>query len=50
MQLNDGVDHLQARATATHRLSEIEARIADLAAMRDALRALVCDCEQGGGL
>jgi len=50
MKLNDGVDHVRARATATHRLSEIEARIADLAAMRDTLRTLVRDCEQGGGL
>lgn len=49
VKLNDGVDHARARATASHRLKEIEIRIADLTVMRDTLRKLIRDCERGSG-
>lgn len=49
VKLDDGVDHAKARATASHRLKEIDFRIADLTAMRDTLRKLIRDCEHGSG-
>jgi MerR family transcriptional regulator, mercuric resistance operon regulatory protein len=49
LTLDSGTGHAQARALATRRLAEIEAKLADLAAMRDALRALVHRCEHTRG-
>lgn len=49
VKLDDGVDHARARATASHRLKEIDLRIADLTAMRDTLRKLIRDCEHASG-
>jgi len=49
LQLNDGTGHARARGLATRRLDEIEARIADLAALRDVLRALIRTCAHAEG-
>jgi MerR family transcriptional regulator, mercuric resistance operon regulatory protein len=49
LKLDRGTGHAQARALATRRLAEIEAKLADLAALRDALRSLVRRCEHTRG-
>ena len=47
--LNDGTGHVRARQLATRRLGEIEKRIADLAAIRKVLDALVRECAHAEG-
>lgn len=49
LQLNDGTGHVRARQLAVGRLAEIEARLADLVAMRDVLRGLVRRCAHAEG-
>ena len=49
LQLNDGTGHVRARGLATRRLGEIEARIADLTAIRGVLERLVRECEHAHG-
>jgi MerR family mercuric resistance operon transcriptional regulator len=49
LQLNDGTGHARARALATRRLAAVEAKIADLAAIRDVLRELIRRCEHAEG-
>lgn len=49
LQLNDGTGHVRARSLATRRLAELEAKMADLAAVRDVLRELVRRCEHAHG-
>lgn len=48
LTLNDARDHRIARALASEKILDIEARIAQLEHMADSLRHLVCQCEQGG--
>jgi MerR family mercuric resistance operon transcriptional regulator len=49
LQLNDGTGHVRARGLALKRLAAVEAKIADLAAIRDILRKLVRRCEHAEG-
>ena len=49
LQLNDGTGHVRARGLALRRLGEIEARIADLVAIKGVLEHLVRDCEHAQG-
>lgn len=49
LKLDRGTGHAQAHALATRRLAEIETKLADLSAMRDALRALARRCERTRG-
>jgi len=49
LQLNDGTGHARARGLATKRLAEIESRLADLAAIKKVLQALVRQCKHAEG-
>jgi MerR family mercuric resistance operon transcriptional regulator len=49
LALERGTGHARARALATRRLAMIEDRLAGLAAMRDALRHVVHECEHAHG-
>jgi MerR family mercuric resistance operon transcriptional regulator len=49
LQLNDGTGHVRARALAAKRLAAVEAKIADLGAIRDVLRELIRRCEHAAG-
>jgi MerR family mercuric resistance operon transcriptional regulator len=49
LTLDSGTGHARAHALATHRVAEIEARIADLSAMREALAELALKCEHTRG-
>jgi MerR family mercuric resistance operon transcriptional regulator len=49
LQLNDGTGHVRARELARGRLGEIDARIADLAAIRGVLERLIRECEHAHG-
>jgi len=49
LQLNDGTGHARARALAAKRLAAVEAKIADLAAIRDVLRELIRRCKHAEG-
>ncbi len=49
LQLNDGTGHVRARELARRRLGEIGARIADLAALKGVLEALIRECEHAHG-
>jgi MerR family mercuric resistance operon transcriptional regulator len=49
LQLNDGTGHARARELARRRLGEIEARIADLAAIKGVLEGLLRQCEHAHG-
>ena len=49
LQLNDGTGHVRARGLAAKRLAAVEAKIADLAAIRDVLRELIRRCEHAEG-
>ncbi len=49
VQLNDGTGHVRARQLATRRLAEIEARIADLTAIKRVLDMLIRECEHAHG-
>ena len=49
LQLNDGTGHARARRLAAARLEAIEARITDLAAMKDVLAQLIRDCAHAEG-
>jgi MerR family mercuric resistance operon transcriptional regulator len=49
LQLNDGTGHVRARELARRRLGEIDARIADLAAIKGALEGLIRECEHAHG-
>ncbi len=49
LKLNDGTGHVQARALAGKRLAEIDAKLADLRAMRKVLHRLIRDCEHTAG-
>lgn len=49
LSLDSGTGHARARALAGKRLTEIEAKIADLSAMRDSLADLVQRCEHTHG-
>jgi MerR family mercuric resistance operon transcriptional regulator len=49
LQLNDGTGHARARALAAKRLAAVEAKIADLAAIRGVLRELIRRCEHAEG-
>lgn len=49
LKLNDGTGHAKARQLASKRLREIEAKLADLQAMRKVLRNLIHDCEHTEG-
>ena len=49
LQLNDGTGHVRARGIAAKRLAAVEAKIADLAAIRDVLRELIRRCEHAAG-
>ncbi len=49
LQLNDGTGHVRARQLASQRLAEIEARIADLAAIKRVLATLIRECEHAHG-
>jgi len=48
LSLNDSRDHKIARALASEKIRDIEARIAELDRMADALRRLVRVCAHGG--
>jgi MerR family mercuric resistance operon transcriptional regulator len=49
LTLDSGTGHARARALANRRLAGIEAKLADLTAMRDALAWLVRHCEHTHG-
>jgi MerR family mercuric resistance operon transcriptional regulator len=49
LQLNDGTGHARARALAAKRLAAVEAKIADLTAIRGVLRELIRRCEHAEG-
>lgn len=49
LRLDRGSDHARAHAVAQQRLAQIEEKLADLAAMRDALADLVRRCERTRG-
>jgi MerR family transcriptional regulator, mercuric resistance operon regulatory protein len=49
LSLDSGTGHARAHALAARRLAEIEEKIADLAAMRDALADLIRRCEHTRG-
>lgn len=49
LTLDAGTGHARAHAIATRRLAEIETKLADLEAMRDALADLVHRCEHTRG-
>jgi MerR family transcriptional regulator, mercuric resistance operon regulatory protein len=49
LKLDSGTGHARANALGTRRLAEIEDKLADLLAMRDALRALLRRCEHSQG-
>ena len=49
LRLDRGSDHARARALALQRLVQINEKLADLAAMRDALTELVRRCERTHG-
>jgi MerR family transcriptional regulator, mercuric resistance operon regulatory protein len=49
LSLDSGTGHARAHALAARRLAEIEEKIADLAAMRDALADLIQRCEHTRG-
>jgi MerR family mercuric resistance operon transcriptional regulator len=49
LTLDSGTGHARAHALAQKRLAEIEVKLADLAAMRDALADLVHRCEHTHG-
>lgn len=49
LTLERGAGHACAHALASKRLAEIEAKLADLPAMRDALPTLVRECERAHG-
>lgn len=49
LQLNDGTGHVRARQLAARRLAEIEARIADLTAIKRVLEMLIRECEHAHG-
>jgi MerR family mercuric resistance operon transcriptional regulator len=49
LQLNDGTGHARARALAGKRLAAVEAKIADLTAIRGVLRELIRRCEHAEG-
>jgi MerR family mercuric resistance operon transcriptional regulator len=49
LTLDSGTGHARAHALATNRIMEIEARIADLSAMREALADLARQCERTRG-
>jgi MerR family mercuric resistance operon transcriptional regulator len=49
LTLDRGTGHARAHALAARRLAEIEKKLADLAAMRDALRELMHACEHTQG-
>ncbi len=49
LKLDAGTGHARAHALGARRLTEIEGKLADLLAMRDALRALLRRCEHRRG-
>jgi MerR family mercuric resistance operon transcriptional regulator len=49
LTLDSGTGHARAHALASRRLAEIEAKLADLAAMRTTLRELIRRCEHTHG-
>src|SRR5919106_4320322 len=48
LKLNDGLHCEETRELAAKKLALIEARIADLKAMRKTLQALIQECDTGG--